>query len=88
MAGRLSVMDDAFRPAKSQEDGLSSEGGAVFVRVLLAQATQSPGQSGCRVFNFDHRVVVRTWHLGVPRFLAEMTGDGVSGQINQPLPHL
>jgi hypothetical protein len=40
------------------------------------------------VVNFDHRLVVRAWHLTVSRFLAELTGDGVSGQINQPLSHL
>ena len=48
MAGRLSAMDIAFRPATSQSDGLSSppEAGAVFFGVAEAAVLQFLDQLG------------------------------------------
>jgi hypothetical protein len=60
MAGRFSSTDNAFRLAKSQEDGLSSpEAGAVsLMLVLLVQAARWPGLKLIGVFNFDRRLAV------------------------------
>jgi hypothetical protein len=81
MAGRLSVMDNAFRSAKSQQDGFSSHprGWGRFFDTCWHGLPDGPGQPWMldpvgrwpglkliEVFNFDHRVLVRTWHLTVP----------------------